>query len=261
MSYASSPSSAYYESMMPSIPDPEPAQPAPRRHSTSTLLRAHSDHAPNLVDLPIEPMMADAEKNAQREVHLDILSDDSLCLLPVPNRPPWLTRLTYLTFLGCLAIMIVFAIQGILLGVRQQKTDTIVMWACFAGLPTLILIGALIYPLFKPGPFQFHFDRDTRLMTVQRCFGLNKTPRLIATYSLDDVVALQLLFRYYKAVQAGVEVTHFKKQSYEMNLVFRNAYPPRVNLAVHADWRWMRQAGTRLGEFLDIPVADQLVQQ
>ena len=97
-------------------------------------------------------------------------------------------------------------------------------------------------------------------MTVQRCYGLSKSPRLMATFSLDDVVALQLLFRYYKATQAGIAMNQIKRQSYEMNLVFRNEQPPRVNLAVHADWRWMRQAGNRLGEFLDIHVADQLCQ-
>ena len=52
-----------------------------------------------------------------------------------------------------------------------------------------------------------------------------------------------------------------KKESYEMNLVFRNAHPARVNLAVHSDWRWMKQAGPRLAEFLDLPVLDQLCQK
>ena len=28
----------------------------------------------------------------------------------------------------------------------------------------------------------------------------------------------------------------------------------------HADWRWMKQAGNRLGEFLEIPVTDQTCQ-
>jgi len=52
--------------------------------------------------------------------------------------------------------------------------------------------------------------------------------------------ALQLLFRYYKATQAGVAMEQINSQSYEMNLVFRNIQPPRLNLAVHSDWRWMR---------------------
>ncbi|MFT3881337.1 MAG: hypothetical protein QM703_16940 [Gemmatales bacterium] len=237
---------------MPPTPQSQP--------SHSTLLRSHSTHLNNLVDLPVEPMIADAEKFTQREVRLDILSDDVLCLEPVPSRPPWITRLTYGVFLGCLVFMIYCGVQGVLLGVERQKNESIIMWACFAGIPLLILIGALIYPLFKAGALQFRFERETRLMTVQRCYGLSKQPRLLATFSLDDVVALQLLFRYYKATQAGVTMDQFKKQSYEMNLVFRNVQPPRVNLAVHSDWRWMRQAGHRLGEFLDLQVVDQLCQ-
>ncbi|HQR08160.1 MAG TPA: hypothetical protein PLN21_15135 [Gemmatales bacterium] len=237
---------------MPPTPQPQP--------SHSTLLRSPSTHLNNLVDLPVDPMIADADRFTRREVHLEILSDDVLCLEPVPRRPRWLSRLTYATFLGCLAFMIYCGIQGVLLGVSQKKNDSIIMWACFAGVPLLILIGALIYPLFKAGEPQFHFDRDTRLMTVQRCYGLSKKPRLLATYSLDDVVALQLLFRYYKAVQAGLTMDQFKNDNYEMNLVFRNAQPARVNLAAHCDWRWMRQAGHRLGEFLDLQVVDQLCQ-
>lgn len=205
-------------------------------------------------------MIADTEQYTRREVRLDILSDDILCLEPVPSRPPWISRLTYATFLGCLVFMIYCGVQGVLLGISQKKNDSIIMWACFAGIPLLILVGALIYPLFKAGEPLFRFERETRLMTVQRCYGLSKNPRLLATFSLDDVVALQLLFRYYKAHQAGVTMDQFKTQSYEMNLVFRNVHPPRVNLAVHSDWRWMRQAGNRLGEFLDLQVVDQLCQ-
>jgi len=254
MSYASSPSSVYFEAPMETTPPPR------SQSNHSTLLRSPSEHQNNLIDLPVEPLIADADQFTKREVRLDILSDDILCLEPVPSRPPWLSRLTYATFLGCLAFMIFCGVQGVLLGVSQKKNDSIIMWACFAGVPLLILVGALIYPCFKPGLLQFRFDRDTRLMTVQRCYGLSKSPRLMATFSLDDVVALQLLFRYYKATQAGVRMDQIKRQSYEMNLVFRNEQPPRVNLAVHADWRWMRQAGHRLGEFLDIQVADQLCQ-
>lgn len=252
MSYVASPSRASFEASMSSTPSPQP--------NHSTLLRSPSTHLNNLVDLPVDPMIADADQFTKREVHLEILSDDVLCLEPVPSRPPWLTRLTYAVFLGCLAFMIYCGIQGVLLGVSQKKNDSIIMWAFFAGIPLLILVGALIYPLFKAGEPQFRFERETRLMTVQRCYGLSKNPRLLATFSLDDVVALQLLFRYYKAHQAGVAMDQFKKQNFEMNLVFRNVHPPRVNLAVHSDWRWMRQAGNRLGEFLDLQVVDQLCQ-
>lgn len=252
MSYASRAPAPYYPGSAPDVPVPTMAQP--------TLLRSHSNFQPNLVDVPVEAMVPANELNASRQVRLEILSDDTLCLVPVPSRPPWLSRLTYICFLGCLGFMIFCGIQGIQLGVQRQRNDSIVMWACFAIIPGLILLGALIFPFFKAGPLQYRFDRISRLMTVQRCYGFNKTPRLQATFGLDDVVALQLLFRYYKAIQAGLHPSELRKESYEMNLVFRNAIPPRINLAVHADWKWMRMAGPRLAEFLDIPVMDQLCQ-
>lgn len=252
MSYATSAPAPYYSGSTPDAQVPTMAQP--------TLLRSHSNYQPNLVDVPVEPMVPPNELSTTRQVRLEILSEDSLSLLPVPSRPPWLSRLTYLCFLGCLAFMIVCGIQGIMLGVERQKNDSIIMWSCFAIIPGIILLGALIYPFFQAGPLQYRFDRISRLMTIQRCYGFNKTPKLLATYGLDDVVALQLLFRYYKASQAGMDTSDIDKESYEMNLVFRNAIPPRVNLAVNDDWRWMRMAGPRLAEFLDIPVLDQLCQ-
>jgi hypothetical protein len=223
-----------------------------------TLLRTHSNHQANLVDVPVDPMVPAGELNTVRQVRLEILGDNVLCLQPVPTRPPWLSRLTYFAFLGCLGYMIVSAIQGMMLGLERNKTDTTIMWGCFAVIPGLILLASLIYPFFKAGPFSYRFDRISKLMTIQRCYGFNKTPKLIATYGLQDAVAMQLLYRYYKVHQAGIPTGDAKRHSYEMNLVFSNVVPPRVNLAVHPDHRWLQQAGTRLAEFLELPVLDQL---
>ncbi len=223
-----------------------------------TLLRTNSNHQANLVDVPVDPMVPASEINTVRQVRLEILSDNILCLQPVPSRPPWLSRLTYASFLGCLVFMIICGIQGMSIGMDRNKTDAIIMWAGFAVIPALILLAALVYPFFKAGPLQYRFDRVARLMTIQRCYGFNKTPRLMATFGLQDAVALQLLYRYYKVHQAGIYTEEVRRPSYEMNLVFSNSVPPRVNLAVHSDWRWMRQAGSRLAEFLELPVLDQL---
>lgn len=225
-----------------------------------TLLRSKSEFQPNLVDIPVEPVLRANECQVPRQVRLEILTDDVLSLFAVPSRPAWISRLTYFCLIGCLFYMIYGGLQGMLLALERNKTNMVVMWAVFAGLPALILLGTLIYPFFKAGPMQYRFDRSARLMTMQRCYGFSITPRLLATYSLDDVVALQLLYRYFAAFQAGVHPQSEHKHSYEMNLVFRNTLPPRVNLAVHSDWKWMRQAGPRLAEFLDIPVIDQLCQ-
>jgi hypothetical protein len=249
MSYGSTSPESHYPATMPDGSGSLLAKPS--------LLRSGSAYEANLVDIPIEAMVPSNEASANRQVRLDILSENILCLNPVPSRPPWLSRLTYLCFQGCLLFMIYCGVQGIQISLERQKQDSVIMWAFFAGIPALILLGSLIFPFFKAGPFQYRFDRVARLMQVQRCYGLNKTPRLIATFAMDDVVGLQLLYRYYKALDAGITPEDFKKQSYEMNLVFRNVSPPRVNLAVHSDWRWMKQAGSRLAEFLEIQLIDQ----
>lgn len=250
MSFASSSSATYSVGSNHDAPVPDKL--------TKTLLRSHSNHEANLVDVPVDPMVPMNEQSADRQVKLDILSDEMLALDALPSRPPWLSRLTYLTFIGCLVFMIICGVQGIIDEWGKQKMGLVIMWAVFAALPLIILIGTLIFPFFKAGPLLYRFDRISRLMTIQRCYGFNKQPRLIATYALDDLVVLQLLNRYFKAIQHGIEANDIRKERYEMNLVFKNSVPPRVNLAVHADWVWMRQAGSRLAEFLDIPVLDQL---
>ena len=250
MSYASSTPAAYFPGSNPDAPVPDKL--------TKTLLRSHSNHEANLIDVPVEPLVPLNEQSADRQVKLDIMSDEMLALDAVPSRPPWLSRLTYITFIGCLVTMIIFSVQGIFFELERQKTGPVIMWAVFAVIPLVFLIGTFIFPFFKAGPLLYRFDRISRLMTIQRCYGFSKQPRLIATYALDDLVVLQLLNRYYKAIQHGIEADAIRKQRYEMNLVFRNSVPARVNLAVHADWVWMRQAGSRLAEFLEIPVLDQL---
>ncbi len=225
-----------------------------------TLLRADSQFQQTLVDIPVDPLVRQGDHHAIRQVRLEIESEQCLLLIPVPRRPPWFSRSTYILLLGCLCFMIYWGVQGLMLGLEKKSTSAIALWSGFAGLPALILLAALIYPFFKPGPSRYRLDRQTNLLTVQRTVGFSTKQQLMATYSLHDAVALQLLYRYFKAFQAGLHPSSFQKNSFEMNLVFRNVVPPRVNLAVHGDWVWMRQAGHRLAEFLEIPVLDQLCQ-
>jgi hypothetical protein len=240
------------------------SRPADSRHLTgqadlhqATLLRAVSDHKTNLVDIPIDPLVPGRQILPLQRMRLDIESENTLRLVPVPARPPWVARLTALLLIACLGFMIYAGLQGVLLAVERQNRTGILMWSCFAGFPALFLIGFLVAPLFKAGPLTYKFDKQNNLLTVERCVGLNKQSQLMATYSLDDALALQLLYRHYKAFCAGINQPG-KTSSYEMNLVFRDGRVPRVNLAVHSDWLWMRQAGMRLSEFLEVTLVDQL---
>lgn len=240
------------------LPDQDPRfVPGQAALSGATLLRAVSDHKTNLVDVPTDPLAAGRQVQALKKVRLDIESEHVLRLVPVPARPPWVARLTTLLLICCLFFLIFTGVQGVAVGLERQKQTTTIIWSCFTAFPVLILLGVIIIPLFKPGPPAYKFDNQTNLLTVERCVGLSKQSHLVATYSLDDAVALQLLYRFYKHCAAGMH-SPGKSGSYEMNLVFRNSRTPRVNLAVHSDWQWMRQAGPRLAEFLDVSLLDQL---
>jgi hypothetical protein len=232
----------------------------PTDPTRSGLLHCNSGHQANLIDIPTTPMVPEGQHLKKRQVRLEIENPTCLRLDPIPQRPPWFSRLLYLVLIACLLFMLYYGVQGIFLALERNNSTTLKLWSGLAGLPAAILLGVLIYPFFHLGPLQYRLDRQTNLLTVKRSVGLRHQTRLVATYNLSDAVALQLLYRYYKAVQAGVHPDQFKTASYELNLVFRHSSTSRVNLAVHSDWKWMRQAGPRLAEFLEIPVVDQLCQ-
>jgi hypothetical protein len=222
-----------------------------------TLLRAASEHRNNLIDIPVNPLVAGRQILPIHKARLDIESENILRLVPVPARPPWVSRLTALLLIVCLGFVMYAGLQGIRLGIERQNSLSIVMWSCFAGFPALVLVGFLLTPFFKAGPLTYKFDKQNNLLTVERCIGFSKQPQLVATYSLAEALALQLLYHHFKAFCAGYS-TPGKSSQYEMNLVFRDSRVPRVNLAVHSDWQWIRQAGMRLSEFLDVTLVDQL---
>jgi hypothetical protein len=221
------------------------------------LLRAGSDHKTNLIEVPTGPLVPGGQIVALKKVRLDIESDQVIRLVPEPARLAWMTRLLVLLLIGCLFFMIMTGVKGVQVALEREREAGVIMWSCVIGVPVLILLGMMIMPLFKPGPMTFRFDKQTNLLTVERQAGLGKQQQLIDTHSLDDAVALQLLYRFYKHYMTGLHQPG-KGATYEMNLVFRNARTPRINLAVHSDWQWMRQAGPRLAEFLDVILVDQL---
>jgi hypothetical protein len=226
----------------------------------STLWRHDNSHQPSIIDVPASPLAPEGAHLGPRLVRLEIESETCLRLDPVPRRPPWLTRTLYLVLIVCLLFMFYCGIQGILLALERNNHTTLKLWSGVAALPAILLLGTLIYPFFSVGARYFRFDRHTNLLTIEQPLGLRRRRRLIATYPLGDVVALQLLYRHFKAFEAGIHPAMEKVPSFEMNLVMRHTVMPRLNLAVHGDWKWMRQGGQRLAEFLEIPVLDQLCQ-
>jgi hypothetical protein len=45
---------------------------------------------------------------------------------------------------------------------------------------------------------------------------------------------------------------------YELNVVLDGTSPPRLNLLCLSDWKWIRESGQQIGEFLGVPVIDRL---
>ena len=88
---------------------------------------------------------------------------------------------------------------------------------------------------------------------------------MVQSRPLTDLVCIQLLYGGFHSESTEIgepgtpgSVIHPNYHSYQLNLVFDDPKEPRYNLATHSDWKWMREAGQTLADFLGIPVADQL---
>lgn len=230
-----------------------------------TLIRtrgAGTETKESLVDVPSLPMVPEGEHLAQREVNLEVDSADSVMLKPVKPKTNWLAVILTLCFAVLLCFTSYFGLSGVVFAIEKKTVLPGLFWGFLAGLPVLILLGLLVYRLFKPGPLIYRFDNASSLVMVLQQQGFKSKPGIVTTYRLQDVLAVQLLNRYYQVLnssRAAIDKTRLAN-SYELNLVLRSNQRPRVHLAVHSDWRWMRQAGTRLAEFMNVPVIDQLCQ-
>ena len=90
---------------------------------------------------------------------------------------------------------------------------------------------------------------------------VSKDHHIVPSRALTDVLAVQLLYGGYHRVSrtsdSGTCSTD-NHYAYEMNLIVHDAEKPRLHVCGRADWQWMRGAGHKLAEFLDVPVIDQL---
>ncbi len=81
--------------------------------------------------------------------------------------------------------------------------------------------------------------------------------------SLQDIAAVQVLYGGFErhSVEIGDpgtpgSVLYRSWHSYQLNLVLNDPEEPRVNLTSHSDVTWMREAGQRIAEFLNVPLID-----
>jgi hypothetical protein len=130
---------------------------------------------------------------------------------------------------------------------------------------SLPFLGFLVFMarsiLYGKGPQRFQFDRRKGELLIDRRVGLSKEYHLEAGRRLSDIAAIQLLCSGYHSIvhtSDGGPSTREQFYTYEMNLVFGDSQQSRLHLCTHADWKWMRETGQKLAEFLRVPVVDQL---
>lgn len=108
------------------------------------------------------------------------------------------------------------------------------------------------------------FDRTNGQLVIERRMGFCSERRVDRTYPLTAIQAVQLLHSGLHSVtetEGPTErqtTTHREFHGYELNLILDDASAPRVNLFSLSDWKWIRETGQSISEFLGIPVIDKL---
>jgi hypothetical protein len=148
----------------------------------------------------------------------------------------------------------------------QGNADWGAILICSIG--SLLMFAFLLLGLSGPGRFKrwARFDRRAGLLTMsRRPFGFWSPLQVVQSRPLTDLVCIQLLYGGFHSESTEIgepgtpgSVIHPNYHSYQLNLVFDDPKEPRYNLATHSDWKWIREAGQKLADFLGIPVADQL---
>jgi hypothetical protein len=179
------------------------------------------------------------------------------CLLLEP-RKRWLIWHTLAIFGLCIAPIIATVFWFI------EALENGVWSIFFLSVVLVFMFVLLLGSLSAPGRFKrwVQFDRRAGLLTInRRLFGFRRRLQVVQVRPLRDLVCIQLLYEGFHSTEIGEPGTPgsvIDYRSYQLNLVFDDPKDPRYNLTTHSDWKWMREAGQTLADFLGIPVADQL---
>jgi hypothetical protein len=146
----------------------------------------------------------------------------------------------------------------------NESWGGIVIWALGAVGLFALCCGMMI------APTDYHrrilFDRRTGMMTMSRR-PFWRPAQIVQSRPLRDIIAIQLLYggHHCDTLDFGGEqgtpgsVHYINYDSYQLNLVLADSEQPRYNLTTHADFKWMRETGHKLADFLGIPLLDQLL--
>jgi hypothetical protein len=146
---------------------------------------------------------------------------------------------------------------------QEARGFGLVIWG--TGLLLIVgLLGFVLLSWLSTGTW-IRFDRRAGLISLsRRPFGFRRAPRVYQTVPLAEVVCVQLIYNGFHTEEREIGVDDRKSYqtiqyyAYQMNLVLERDTQGRMNLAHHSDWEWMRRAGGRLAECLQVPLVDQL---
>jgi hypothetical protein len=208
------------------------------------------------IAVPAQPMSRESRNRRQ----VELLTGDPDCLVLMPlSRSAWMAWLFGLMLIGIVVFLFVEGGKQIWAG---ELVGGLVILAF--SIPFLVLMVLIARStLYGKGPQRFQFDRQKGELIIDRRRGFSKQYQLQATRSLTGIAAIQLLYSgYHSIVQTfdGGPTTREQFYTYEMNLVFSDSQQSRLHLCTHADWKWMRETGQKLADFLGVPVVDQLCQ-
>ncbi len=209
-------------------------------------------------EIPVapHPMSRDSRKSRHMEF---VVTEPDLCVLAPRRTSQWGTSVLALVlcalagFAGFMGVMIVRdgGWAGIIFGVGFLA----------AGLALLAFIYLVIKSIVRSkGPPRYNFNRANGKLIIDCRHGLGKDYHVESTCDLSDLIGIQLLYSGYHHISHTSDHAQTDDQfyTYEMNLVLSDAEQSRLHLCTHSDWKWMREIGQKLSDFLRVPVVDQL---
>lgn len=201
-------------------------------------------------------------------------SPDVLELSPVAfQRPshfrlpgPFTAVFTILTGLG-ISAMAAVACAGVWWTLTMGVWGPALLCGVFAGI-LLWAIYLLVLGAFSSGMW-FQFDLNSReVIRLQRPFGFWRLPRPVASWNLNEVEALHLIYGGLQTVEHTQQTqsgqwdtiswtTQHHVYRFELAMKPESGTEP-VILTASYDWAWLREFAPQISEFCGVPVLDEL---
>ena len=227
--------------MTPSVIPPEPAR-----------LRIGDREIP----VPPHPMSRDSRK--RRHIEFVVTGPDLCVLDPLPASLWGMSALASVLCAGAGSVGF-FAVTllkdggwaGIIFGVGLSAVSVAL----------LAVLYLVIKGIFRgKGPLRYSFDRAGGTLLIDCRHGLGKEYHVEATYNSSDINGIQLLYSGYHHISHSSDQCQTNEQffTYEMNFLLADPEHSRLHVCTHSDWKWMRDVGHKLSDFLRVPVVDQL---